>query len=86
MIPIEYVIAIALSITNILKKKVPKEIVPLMGIAVAMLLNSVNALAYGECVGEACKEGLIVMGITSGLFTAGDMTNKLTVSKKKNIR
>ncbi|ERJ11889.1 hypothetical protein [Haloplasma contractile] len=85
MIQIYYIIALAMSITNVYKKKIDKPLVPLLAFMTVILLNVLNAWIFDGVVKDAIKDAFIVGGVTIGLFNAGDMTRK-TIDKVRARR
>jgi hypothetical protein len=76
MIEIEFVVAAAMGITNIIKDKVAPAVVPIVTVAVAVTLNMLNAHFGGGDVVEAAKAAFVVGGAASGLFVAGSAVRK----------
>jgi len=81
LVEIEYVVALAMGITNLFKPKVPVAVVPFATIIIALALNIVNALIFGGEVTLAGKDALITSGIMAGLFAGGTATRKLIEGK-----
>lgn len=77
MISIEIVVALAMAITNTFKNRLSVATVPFVSIAIALILNLVNAALFGGDLLLAGQEAFITSGIIVGLFNAGTATRKL---------
>lgn len=74
MIEVAYIIGIAMAIVNVSKKRmgIPKDLIPLLSVTMAIILNIANAGIYGGDLALAGKDAFISAGILIGLFAASD--------------
>jgi hypothetical protein len=74
MIEVAYIIGLAMALVNIAKKRlhIPKDIVPVLSVLFAIILNIGNAVLYGGDLASAGKDAFVSAGILIGLFAASD--------------
>lgn len=77
MIEVEYIIAFAMSITNLLKNKIPVAAVPFISFTLAIILNILNAVLFQGNLAFAGKDAFCKAGIVVGIFNIGTVTRKL---------
>jgi len=81
MIPLEYVIAFAMAITNVIKKHIPdnfSDLIPLIAFFLSVFLNLINALIFKSDALQASKDAFISAGVALALFSGGSAVSKLT--------
>lgn len=81
MIPIEYIIAFAMAITNVVKKRLPdnyNDLIPFIAFILSVLLNLINALVFKSDALQAIKDAFISAGVALALFSGGSAVSKLT--------
>lgn len=76
MIPVEYIIAMSMSLVNIFKKYLPSATVPFVTIIVAILFNVLNAFLFGGEFLLAGRDAFISTGIFVGMFAGADAIRK----------
>lgn len=80
MIPIEYIIAFAMAVTNIIKKRMSdknSDLIPLIAFIIAIVLNIANAFIFGESILSSFKEGFIAAGVSLALFSGGSGVSRI---------
>lgn len=85
MIPIEYIIAFSMAITNIIKKRLSDknlDFVPLIAFAIAISLNMVNAFIFGCSIRESFGNAFISAGISLALFSGGTSISRMITPQK----
>lgn len=73
MIEIAYIIGVSMAVTNTFKAKLPSNLVPLISVAIAIVLNIFNAWIFGGSLPDAGKDALLASGALVGLFAASDL-------------
>lgn len=85
MIPIEYIIAFSMAITNIIKKRLSdknSDFTPLIAFTIAISLNIINALIFGGSVRESFSSGFVSAGISLALFSGGTSISRIITPPK----
>lgn len=82
MIEIQYVVALAMGISNVIKKSVKAELVPLITFALVILINIINALIFESSPSDAFASAFSAGLISSGLFVLGDMVRPASLTKR----
>lgn len=79
MIEIQYVVAFAMAVTNVIKTFVPekgKVFIPFIAIVLSIAFNLLNAFAFGGDILEAAKVGFVTGGIMIGMFATPEQITK----------
>lgn len=86
MISIEYIIAFAMAVTNVFKKKLPVALIPFMSLILSVVLNILNAIIFKGDPLLAGKEAFCDACIVVGIFNIGTVTRKLAQKKNPLLR
>lgn len=72
MIEVAYIIGLSMAVVNLVKSYVQPNMVPLLAVALAVILNVANAFLFNGDPASAGKEAFVSAGILVGLFAASD--------------
>lgn len=74
MVQVTYVIGISMAIVNLLKNRfnLPKDLIPVLAVVLAVGFNLLNAFVFGGDYVSAGKAAFIESGILVGLFATTD--------------
>jgi len=84
MIPIEYIIAFAMAIVNVIKKRIPEtysDLIPFIAFIFSISCNMVNALLFGGDILIAGKDAFIAAGVALAMFSGGSALGKVIAKK-----
>ena len=73
-IPIEYIIAFAMAVTNVVKRTIPDkdaDAIPFIAFFLSILFNVVNALSFNGNILEAGQQAFISAGVSLAIFSGG---------------
>jgi hypothetical protein len=88
MIPLEYIVIFAMTIVEVLRKRLPEslnDMKPFIAFAIAIGCNLINALIFKGDLLIAGREAFISAGISLTLFSGGSAIGKVIATKTSAV-